>query len=87
MQAILYSFQSSSVAMVDHHTLMQQFWEWHHKELATRGYSPGNWKWIIPRWLRTPPSATWASTSASLLAPQEAAVVSDPGSLECRLHC
>lgn len=48
VQAVLYSFQSSSVAMVDHHTLMQQFWEWHHKELATRGYSPGNWKWIIP---------------------------------------
>ena len=44
-QAVLYSFQSSSVAMVDHHTLMQQFWVWYHKELATRGYSPG----MLPR--------------------------------------
>ncbi|KAK9824802.1 hypothetical protein WJX74_009932 [Apatococcus lobatus] len=47
-QAVLFSFQSCSVAMVDHHTLMQQFWIWHAEELKTRGYSPGNWKWIIP---------------------------------------
>ncbi|KAK9867318.1 hypothetical protein WJX84_004437 [Apatococcus fuscideae] len=25
-----------------------QFWTWHAAELKTRGYSPGNWKWIIP---------------------------------------
>ena len=40
-QAILYSFQTSSVAMVDHHTLMLQFWDWRKEELHARGYSPG----------------------------------------------
>ena len=41
VQAVLSSFKSCSVAMVDHHTLMQQFWTWHAAELKTRGYSPG----------------------------------------------
>lgn len=39
--------------MVDHHTLMDNFYNWWHKEQRTRGYSPGNWKWII-----TPMSAS-----------------------------
>eukprot|EP00898_Chlorokybus_atmophyticus_P001881 jgi/Chlat1/2694/Chrsp180S02868 len=47
-QAITYSFQQASTGMVDHHTLMQQFWEWQSKERIQRGYCPGNWKWIIP---------------------------------------
>ncbi len=34
--------------MVDHHTLIKGFWGWWNKERARRGYSPGNWKWIIP---------------------------------------
>jgi len=33
--------------MVDHTSLMQQFWKWYNRELLRRGYSPGNWKWII----------------------------------------
>lgn len=26
---------------------MQNFYSWWHKERQARGYSPGNWKWII----------------------------------------
>ena len=48
MQAILHSFQMSGVAMVDHNMLMQHFWDWRKDELRMRGYSPGNWKWIMP---------------------------------------
>jgi nitric oxide synthase oxygenase domain/subunit len=33
--------------MVDHHTLMRNFFNWYKKEEARRGYCPGNWKWII----------------------------------------
>ncbi|GAQ81306.1 nitric oxide synthase [Klebsormidium nitens] len=47
-QAILYSWQRAGIAMTDHHTLMEQFWKWHHDEKAARGYTPTNWKWIIP---------------------------------------
>eukprot|EP00898_Chlorokybus_atmophyticus_P007291 jgi/Chlat1/7563/Chrsp63S00556 len=46
-QAVNYSFRQASTGIVDHHTLMQQFWEWHNKEKQSRGYNPGNWKWII----------------------------------------
>jgi hypothetical protein len=33
--------------MVDHHTLMRNFFNWYKKEETRRGYCPGNWKWII----------------------------------------
>jgi hypothetical protein len=28
--------------------MIKNFYGWYYKELATRGYCPGNWKWIIP---------------------------------------
>ena len=35
--------------MVDHNTLMRQFFVWYNTEETRRGYRPpGNWKWIIP---------------------------------------
>ncbi|KAL4440247.1 hypothetical protein ABPG75_003248 [Micractinium tetrahymenae] len=45
--AVMYSFREAGMGMVDHTTLMQQFWRWYNRELVRRGYSPGNWKWII----------------------------------------
>ncbi|KXZ51520.1 hypothetical protein GPECTOR_12g483 [Gonium pectorale] len=47
-QAIMHSFRAAGYGMVDHHTLMKNFWGWYNKEKERRGYSPGNWKWIIP---------------------------------------
>ena len=44
-QAVLYSFRQACVGMVDHHTLLQGFWEWYWQEKRVRGYVPGNWKW------------------------------------------
>ena len=44
-QAVLYSFRQACVGMVDHHTLVQGFWDWYWKEKRERGYVPGNWKW------------------------------------------
>lgn len=43
----MYSFRQACVGMVDHHTLLQGFWEWYWKEKRTRGYVPGNWKWSV----------------------------------------
>lgn len=28
--------------------MLEGFYKWYHDELKTRGYCPGNWKWIIP---------------------------------------
>ncbi|KAG2495439.1 hypothetical protein HYH03_006385 [Edaphochlamys debaryana] len=48
-QAVMHSFRSAGYGMVDHHTLMKNFWSWYHKETKARGWAPpGNWKWIIP---------------------------------------
>ena len=46
--AVLHSFKRARVSMVDHHTAAAAFAQWRAEELATRGYSPGNWKWIVP---------------------------------------
>ena len=47
-KAILHSFRRQGTAIVDHHTLLEQFFIWYSKEKQKRGYVPGNWKWIIP---------------------------------------
>jgi len=47
-RAVLHSFARAGIAMVDHHTLLRSFMQWYPKELAERGYCPGNWKWIMP---------------------------------------
>ena len=46
--AVLHSFKRSRISMVDHHTAAASFASWYPNELQTRGYCPGNWKWIIP---------------------------------------
>lgn len=46
--AVLYSFKRMRVSIVDHHTAAKSFADWYGSEMATRGYCPGNWKWIIP---------------------------------------
>jgi hypothetical protein len=46
--AVLHSFKRMRVSMVDHHTAAKSFADWYGSEMATRGYCPGNWKWIIP---------------------------------------
>lgn len=46
--AVVHSFPASNFAIVSKHTLMREFVPWYRKELRTRGYCPGNWKWIIP---------------------------------------
>jgi len=57
--AVLHSFKRARVSMVDHHTAAASFAQWRDEELATRGYSPGNWKWVLP--------PTAASTSSLYL--------------------
>lgn len=39
--AILHSFSTVGYAIVDHNTLMQEFYAWYHKEMKERGYCPG----------------------------------------------
>jgi nitric oxide synthase oxygenase domain/subunit len=33
--------------MVDHHTLMKNFHAHYQREMVTRGFCPGNWKWLL----------------------------------------
>ncbi|GMH45883.1 hypothetical protein BSKO_13846 [Bryopsis sp. KO-2023] len=47
-KAVVHSFQHEGVGMVDHHTLINGFYQWYYKEKRERGYCPGNWKWVIP---------------------------------------
>lgn len=47
-QAVAHSFRDAGFAFVGHHTLVGEFVPWYRKELRTRGYCPGNWKWIVP---------------------------------------
>jgi nitric oxide synthase oxygenase domain/subunit/sulfite reductase alpha subunit-like flavoprotein len=46
--AILYSFGKAGFGITDHHSMLESFYHWYYNELETRGYCPGNWKWIIP---------------------------------------
>ena len=46
--AIYHSFKSSNVGMIDHHSLIDMFWDWYTVELKSRKYCPVNWKWVIP---------------------------------------
>jgi len=47
-KAVFHSFKTSKIAMIDHHNLINMFWEWYHDELKSRRYCPVNWKWVIP---------------------------------------
>jgi nitric-oxide synthase len=47
-KAVLFSFGEAGLGIVDHHTMLEGFWDWYLNELQERGFCPGNWKWIIP---------------------------------------
>jgi len=47
-RAVVHSFAHADFAMVDHHTMIENFYDWYKDELRGRGYIPGNWKWLIP---------------------------------------
>ena len=46
-KAIYHSYKTSKVALVDHHTLIDMFYDWYEAESVSRGYCPVNWKWVI----------------------------------------
>jgi len=46
-KAIYHSYKTSKVAMVDHHNLIDMFYDWYEAESDSRGYCPVNWKWVI----------------------------------------
>ena len=47
-KAIYHSFKVSKIAMIGHHNLIDNFWEWYKDEMRHRRYCPVNFKWIIP---------------------------------------
>ena len=47
-KAVVHSYRTISISIVSHHMLMKEFVPWYKQELKTRGYCPGNWKWIVP---------------------------------------
>ena len=46
-KAIYHSYKTSKVALVDHHSLIDMFYDWYEAESVSRGYCPVNWKWVI----------------------------------------
>uniref|UniRef100_A0A673YVF0 Nitric oxide synthase n=1 Tax=Salmo trutta TaxID=8032 RepID=A0A673YVF0_SALTR len=46
--AVLYSFQSSKVTIVDHHSATESFMKHMENEVRVRGGCPGDWVWIVP---------------------------------------
>jgi nitric oxide synthase oxygenase domain/subunit len=40
-EAVMSSFKSAGWKLVDHHTMLADFFEWYKKEKAKRGYCPG----------------------------------------------
>lgn len=47
-QAVVSSFANSGFACISHHVMAAEFYKFYKNEMATRGYCPGNWKWLTP---------------------------------------
>ncbi|CAN9512952.1 unnamed protein product [Ophioblennius macclurei] len=46
--AVLYSFQTCKVTIVDHHSATESFMKHMENEFRVRGGCPGDWVWIVP---------------------------------------
>ncbi|KAG7260687.1 hypothetical protein CRUP_021501 [Coryphaenoides rupestris] len=46
--AVLYSFQTAKVTIVDHHSATESFMKHMENEYRVRGGCPGDWVWIVP---------------------------------------
>lgn len=42
-RAVYHSFKASKISMIDHHTLINMFWDWYNDEMKHRKYCPVNW--------------------------------------------
>ena len=47
-QAIMHSFQSRSISIVDHHAASRGFMKFYDHEIKQRGSCPADWVWITP---------------------------------------
>lgn len=47
-QSVVSSFANSGFACISHHVMAAEFYKFYKNEMATRGYCPGNWKWLTP---------------------------------------
>ncbi|UOR13983.1 nitric oxide synthase oxygenase [Halobacillus amylolyticus] len=47
-QAVLYSYKTDKVSIVDHHTAAQQFQLFQNKEAKCGREATGDWKWLVP---------------------------------------
>lgn len=46
--AVLHSFQSNNITIMDHHTASESFMKHYDNELRTRKGCPADWVWIVP---------------------------------------
>jgi nitric-oxide synthase len=47
-RAVLHSFKTAGVTMVDHHAASDQFMEFHQREQAQGRRVAADWRWIVP---------------------------------------
>jgi len=41
-KAVYHSFKTAKIAMIDHHNLINMFWDWYHDEMKSRSYCVSN---------------------------------------------
>jgi nitric-oxide synthase, bacterial len=46
--AVLHSFRSAGISIVDHHLASKQFMEFHQREQSSGRNVAGDWRWIVP---------------------------------------
>jgi nitric-oxide synthase len=46
--AVLHSFRSAGISIVDHHLASKQFIEFHHREQSSGRKVAADWRWIVP---------------------------------------
>jgi nitric oxide synthase oxygenase domain/subunit len=63
-EAVMSSYQSVSWKLVDHHTLLADFFEWYKKEKARRGYCPGAMPSLATALASSPPRP-WCANALS----------------------
>ena len=46
--AVLHSFRSAGISIVDHHLASKQFMEFHQREQSNGRNVAGDWRWVVP---------------------------------------
>ena len=46
-KAVYHSFKTAKIAMIDHHNLINMFWDWYHDEMKSRSYCVSSGNFVV----------------------------------------